>query len=511
MLLSLRVVLRAVTRFQLFFCRALMLGAISAAYAQPPTTLTVNDFGDAGDGTCSSACTLRDAIANIAISGTIDFAPGLLTGTITLTKGQIPIAKPLLIQGPGAARLAVSAAGASRLFEVSLPPASTIRIAGLTLRDGAFVGADGADGAPGASPSEDGKNGILGGVAQGGCIDVFAGNLANGSLVLDGVDLNNCYVQGGHGGNGGAGAASSGGLTAGGAGGKGSDGGYAAGACIRFLGFDGDGDLILRNSSVTHCQALAGNGGAGGDGGTAPVFHGVGGAGGAGGDAAGVAISFQGNTLSIRNSTIADADGVAGDGAAGGTGDSTYSLYPGGAGGDGGLAAGGLVYAIGSGRLEFATLANGDVHAGSAGSGGSGAAHGADGTPGQTGGAAFVGYYTGIAEYLALSTAIVGSSSTPLCAGLAGAVGSINLAESASCPSNLQGTLAQVFRPFDSSQPLPAYVPVYHSEATDAVPSCNDLTLEPVTADEHGTPRPQGGLCDIGAIEADYLFVDGFD
>jgi hypothetical protein len=68
-----------------------------------------------------------------------------------------------------------------------------------------------------------------------------------------------------------------------------------------------------------------------------------------------------------------------------------------------------------------------------------------------------------------------------------------------------------VFRPFDSSQRLPAYMPVYHSKANDAAASCNDLTPEPVTADQHGTPRPQGSVCDIGAIEADYIFVDPFE
>ena len=32
-----------------------------------------------------------------------------------------------------------------------------------------------------------------------------------------------------------------------------------------------------------------------------------------------------------------------------------------------------------------------------------------------------------------------------------------------------------------------------------------------VTADQHGTSRPQGSQCDIGAIEADYVFVDDFE
>jgi len=32
-----------------------------------------------------------------------------------------------------------------------------------------------------------------------------------------------------------------------------------------------------------------------------------------------------------------------------------------------------------------------------------------------------------------------------------------------------------------------------------------------VTGDQHGTARPQGTKCDLGAIEADYIFVDGFE
>jgi hypothetical protein len=31
-----------------------------------------------------------------------------------------------------------------------------------------------------------------------------------------------------------------------------------------------------------------------------------------------------------------------------------------------------------------------------------------------------------------------------------------------------------------------------------------------VTDDEHATPRPQAATCDLGAIEADYIFVDVF-
>ena len=176
------------------------------------------------------------------------------------------------------------------------------------------------------------------------------------------------------------------------------------------------------------------------------------------------------------------------------------------------LPGGGLVYANGAGRLEFATLANGDVHAGSAGSGGSGATHGVDGTPGQAAGAAFLGDQTdfGFVDYVALSTAVVGSSSTPLCAGLAAAGGSINLAER-ELPGKRAGNPGTSVSSVRFGQPLPAYMPVYHGKADDAAASCNDLTLEPVTADQHDTPRPAGRRLRHRRARADYIFVDGFD
>jgi hypothetical protein len=129
---------------------ALLLCVMPDAHATQPTSLTVNDLGDGTVG-CPSTCTLRNAISDIAPGGTIDFAPALLPGTITLTLGQISFSKALVIQGPGAAKLSVSAAGASRLFNVFLPPASTVHIASLTLRDGTLVGADGPDGTGGQS------------------------------------------------------------------------------------------------------------------------------------------------------------------------------------------------------------------------------------------------------------------------------------------------------------------------------------------------------------------------
>ncbi len=67
--------------------------------------------------------------------------------TITLTTGELSIAKPLSIAGPGPGQLAVSGNGASRVFRVDAPGGSKqieVTISGLTLRDGQADGGGGA-------------------------------------------------------------------------------------------------------------------------------------------------------------------------------------------------------------------------------------------------------------------------------------------------------------------------------------------------------------------------------
>lgn len=49
------------------------------------------------------------------------------------------------------------------------------------------------------------------------------------------------------------------------------------------------------------------------------------------------------------------------------------------------------------------------------------------------------------------------------------------------------------------------------SAAIDAATNCNDAANGPVAADQRGVPRPQGVACDIGAVESDRLFADGFE
>ena len=79
---------------------------------------------------------LRDDIVMSNVAGgsnTITFAPGL-SGTITLTSGQLEIFNDLTITGPGAASLTISGNTKSRVFQVD--SGKTASISGVTIADG---------------------------------------------------------------------------------------------------------------------------------------------------------------------------------------------------------------------------------------------------------------------------------------------------------------------------------------------------------------------------------------
>ncbi len=98
-----------------------------------PATFTVLNLNDSGTDS------LRDCISKAnAASGAdvVDFKGGL-TGTITLTGGEMAIQDPVSIVGPGASVLTISGNKASRIFNSSGAPAGTaINISGLTLSNG---------------------------------------------------------------------------------------------------------------------------------------------------------------------------------------------------------------------------------------------------------------------------------------------------------------------------------------------------------------------------------------
>jgi len=476
-------------RFLLSFVTALACIASSSTCAAAASALTVNDAGDAGDGTCTSVCTLRDAIGNVASGGSIDFAPELLPATITLTKGPLIIVKQLTIQGPGAELLSISANSASRVLSVASFPES-VNISGVTLRDGRVVGVAGGNGG-----KETGSNGVPGVTVLGGCILA-----TNSSLHLENTDVRNCVAQGGNGGRGGSGIPHAG---LGGPGGAGGAGGFAYGGAIGFQTSSPNiYSLVLRNSSVTDSQAIGGAGGAGGAGGSGS-FVGPGGSGAAGGTALGGAIAWFVSdafsaTVFLYSSSVADSAAIGGSGGNGGA--------PGGDGGNGGPALGGLVSLDSNFAINFGTLANGSTQGGAGGSGS---------TPGSEGsalGAAIHQNKALPAATVAVSTVIVGNGPAPLCWKNLYTSSGHNLDQDDTCGFDMHGSLA-LFRPLDPDAARPHYLPVYRSAVIDAAASCNDLSIPPVDVDDDqlGTARPQGSACDLGAIEADYVFVDGFD
>ena len=466
-------------------------------------TLTVNVNGDpVGAGTCPVACSLRQAIATAIGGDTLVFASGL-TSPIALSQGPLVIDKSLTLQGPGTTKLTVSALNASRVLEVN----AQVMISGITFADGAVTGAMGGPGANADIEGADGGTGGSGDSVGGGCLVVDN----NATLLLDRAAVHHCVAQGGRGGTGGDGgdphcfAYDSGSYfctlwgTAG-AGGYGGPGGAARGGAILV-----HGALTLTNSSVSGAAATGGEGGHGGAGGAnldTLYIYGRDGDGGDGGLADGGAIfADSGASLRVTNSTISGNTATGGQGGHGGE-----RTFYGGYGGDGGSAYGGLLF-VGNGvtiaDVEFSTLTDGLA---------------TGGLPGHFGfsyGSGFGNAIFAATPTTMLSSIIVGAqSAVSLCNDfVAAAADSVNLSEDNSCSGfTLHANFAQTLRPLDvNATPWPAYMPVWHGPAIDVAVNCKDLAAQSVTDDQHGTHRPQGAQCDLGAIETDYTFVDGFD
>jgi len=170
---------------------AWLLSARSARANNPP----VSNTADSGPGS------LRDAIANAPYYGTITFDPSV-TGTITLTSGELGIIGNLTIIGPGASLLTVSGNNASRIFNIA--PSGTATISGLSISAGENQGADSSSG--NGAPGEGGgifnagnltltdctvsQNQVLGG--QGG---TYGGGGLGGGIYSSGtLTLVNCLI-----------------------------------------------------------------------------------------------------------------------------------------------------------------------------------------------------------------------------------------------------------------------------------------------------------------------------
>ena len=103
---------------------------------------TVNtNLDNEANGCAIGLCTLREAISDANATtqpDTIVFAPGV-TGTMTLTGGQLVISSSLTINGPGARNLSISGNNTDRVFLVATPVLggnTTINISGLKIING---------------------------------------------------------------------------------------------------------------------------------------------------------------------------------------------------------------------------------------------------------------------------------------------------------------------------------------------------------------------------------------
>ncbi|HOX58468.1 MAG TPA: choice-of-anchor Q domain-containing protein [Candidatus Paceibacterota bacterium] len=97
----------------------------SAPIGLRAATIAVTSTADSGPGT------LRNALAGAANGDTIDVTG--LSGTITLTSGQLTVSNSVTLLGPGAGTLTVSGNHASRVFDVT---GTNVTIRGLAIANG---------------------------------------------------------------------------------------------------------------------------------------------------------------------------------------------------------------------------------------------------------------------------------------------------------------------------------------------------------------------------------------
>lgn len=127
--------------------------------------LTVTNTNDSGPGS------LRQAVADAQPNDVIRFDASLNEQTLTLTSGEIRLAKPVTIDGSDAPGLVISGGGNSRVFFVD---GSNVTLRKLTLSKGNGTGT--------TLPAADGN---------GGCVYVTTST----SFTMDGVELFGCQAE----------------------------------------------------------------------------------------------------------------------------------------------------------------------------------------------------------------------------------------------------------------------------------------------------------------------------
>ncbi len=447
---------------------SLLLGL--AAMAAHANTITVNSLADPGSGSCSSTCTLRDAIATASPGDTILFSESLSwPATLTLSGSELLLYKDLDIVGPGRDSLTIDGNHASRLFEIA--GLATVSISELTLLNGARNGADG-----GSLGQYDGK------LARGGAIRVQPG----ASLALEHVNLGHNEARGGQAGN-----PPNAFCTA-----PRGNGGNASGGAIY-----SEGVLTIHHANLVDNRAVGGSALDSIPAGCQDM--------GEGGDAIGGAIWSSGTT-ELVDVEFLDSAVQGGQGGEALPSDANA--------GDGGNAIGGALYLTGYASLAYVTSKRNLVEPGMGGSGD---------VPGRSGVGGAVDIHSSDTTLLRNVAFDSETSLWPVCFLPSPVFQGLNYAnQQYSCHGfQLQGGT------FGSD---PAYlevrgsgthayaIPLEGSSLLDRISDCTDTFNQPVTEDVRGMPRPldsdNSGTaeCEIGAVEVDQplpdaIFAGGFD
>lgn len=117
-------------RIRILFLVTLFCAAMASVQIVHAATITVMNTNDSG------ASSLRQTLADANDGDTINF-DSAVTGTITLTSGELLVNKSVMISGPGANVVAVNGNAASRGFHIA--SGKTVSISGLTITNG-FAG-----------------------------------------------------------------------------------------------------------------------------------------------------------------------------------------------------------------------------------------------------------------------------------------------------------------------------------------------------------------------------------
>jgi hypothetical protein len=400
---------------------------------------------------------LRDAIASAAAGDTIVFANTLTyPATITLAGQELLIYKNLDIVGPGAGLLAIDGNQQSRILEIAAN--ATVTVSAIALNNGTVAGADGGFRTTSHAPD--------GGDAYGGGALINAGS----SLQLIACWLSGNHATGGFGGSSGALYSTQG------------NGGSAHGGAIYSAG-----TLSVRDASVSGSYALGGPPG-GIPGGSNTIQ-------GNGGNATGGAIEATGLT-EITNSQFLNNSAQATSGGSG---------FGGTAGGDGGSALGGALAFSGFSELSFVSALGSSL----------GAGYGGSGNPvGAAGAVAGADVYS-TSTVLSRSNALTSTSGAKTCTVATIVAQGANLDADSSCQNFTLHGDAKLQILTSGSQTF-AY-PLWGSPLIDAAADCKDAFGTTITTDVRGEIRPLDGkadgitACDLGAVESDELFANGFE